>query len=57
VNWVNRTVFLVSDNYEANSAGYTSSQWVSFTVPTGYIHLRDLTAPLPMAARKLKRRP
>ena len=56
VNWSNHTVFLVSDNYAANSAGYTSSAWVPFTVPTGYIHLHDLTAPLSLAARRLRRR-
>jgi surface antigen len=55
VNWRNRTVFLVSDNYEANSAGYTSNGWVPFTEPTGYIHLRDLSAPLQLAARRIKR--
>jgi surface antigen len=56
VNWLNHTVFLVSDNYAVNSAGYTSSTWAPFTQATGYIHLRDLTAPLPMAARRIKRR-
>jgi len=56
VNWLNHTVFLVSDNYAADSAGYTSSQWAPFTEPTGYIHLRDLSAPLPLAARRIKRR-
>jgi surface antigen len=55
VNWSNHTVFLVSDNYAADSAGYTSNAWVAFSVPTGYIHLRDLSAPLPLAARRIKR--
>jgi surface antigen len=57
VNWSNRTVFLVSDNYAPGSAGYTSSEWAPFTEPTGYIHLRDLTSPLPLAARRVKPRP
>ena len=57
VNWLNHTVFLVSDNYAANSQGYTSNEWAPFTEPTGYIHLRDLTAPLPLAARRVQRRP
>lgn len=57
VSWSTRTVFLVSDNYAPASAGYTSSQWVAFNVPTGYIHLRDLAAPLPLAARRIKRLP
>jgi surface antigen len=55
VNWSNRTVFLVSDNYAPASAGYTSSTWAPFTEATGYIHLRDLAAPLPMAARRIRR--
>lgn len=55
VNWLNHTVFLVSDNYAVNSAGYTSNTWAPFTQPTGYIHLRDLSAPLPLAARRIKR--
>jgi surface antigen len=55
VNWSNRTVFLVSDNY-AGGDGYTSSTWAPFTQPTGYIHLHDEAAPLPLAIRKLKRR-
>jgi surface antigen len=54
INWSNRTVFLVSDNYAGGSAGYTSSAWAPFTEPTGYIHLRDLPAPLPMAARRIR---
>jgi surface antigen len=54
VNWSNHTVFLVSDNYAAGSLGYTSSTWAAFGVPSGYIHLRDLSAPLPLAARKIK---
>jgi surface antigen len=54
VNWSNHTVFLVSDNYAGGSAGYTSSTWAPFTQATGYIHVRDLAAPLPMAARKIK---
>lgn len=57
VNWSNHTVFLVSDNYAVNSAGYTSSNWAPFTQATGYIHLRDQTPPLPLAARKIKHRP
>jgi surface antigen len=56
VNTSNHTVFLISDNYASNSDGYTSSAWVAFTVPTGYIHLRDLTAPLSLAERRIKRR-
>jgi surface antigen len=55
VNWLNHTVFLVSDNYAVDSAGYTSNTWAPFTQPTGYIHLRDLAAPLPLAARRIKR--
>jgi surface antigen len=55
IDWSNHTVFLVSDNYGGGVAGYTSSTWAPFTQPTGYIHLRDLTAPLPMAARRIKR--
>ena len=55
INWSNRTVFLVSDNYAGGIAGYTSSAWTPFTEPTGYIHLRDLSAPLPMAARRIER--
>jgi len=55
INWSNRTVFLVSDNYAGGIAGYTSSAWAPFTEPTGYIHLRDLSAPLPMAARRIRR--
>jgi surface antigen len=54
VNWSNRTVFLVSDNYAGGSAGYTSSEWAPFTEPTGYIHLRDFPAPLPLAARRIR---
>ena len=57
VNWSNRTVFLVSDNYAGGSAGYTSSAWESLAEPTGYIHLRDLAAPLSMAAHPTKLRP
>ncbi len=57
VNWSNHTVFLVSDNYAGGVDGYTSSTWAPFTTPTGYIHLRDLAAPLSMAARRAKRRP
>jgi surface antigen len=56
VNWSNHTVFLVSDNYAGGSAGYTSNTWAPFDEPTGYIHLRDLSAPLPLAARKMKPR-
>jgi len=55
VNWANRTVFLVSDDYAGGSAGYTSNEWAPFTAPTGYIHLRDLVAPLPLAARRIRR--
>ena len=55
VNWSNHTVFLVSDNYAPASAGYTSNEWAPFTDPTGYIHLRDAAAPLPLAARRIKR--
>jgi len=44
VDWSNRTVFLVSDNYAVDSDGYTSSTWAPFTEPTGYIHLHDLSA-------------
>jgi surface antigen len=54
VNWSNHTVFLVSDNYAVDSAGYTSNDWEPFTEPTGYIHLRDLSAPLPLAARRIR---
>ena len=43
VNWTNRKVFLVSDNYAGGVAGYTSSSWVAFSSVTGFIHLRDLT--------------
>lgn len=57
INWAKRVVFLVSDNYAGGKAGYTSSTWAPFTEPTGYIHLRDLTTPLPLAARRIKRRP
>jgi surface antigen len=57
VNWLNHTVFLVSDNYAVNSAGYTSNEWAPFNQPTGYIHLRDLSAPLAMAVRRIKHRP
>ncbi|MGD0852727.1 MAG: CHAP domain-containing protein [Acidimicrobiales bacterium] len=57
VNWLNHTVFLVSDNYAANSQGYTSNEWAPFTEPTGYIHLRDLTTPQPLARRHVRRRP
>lgn len=56
VNWTNRTVFLISDNYAGGRAGYTSSEWAPFTEPTGYIHLRDLTTPQAMLARRHKRR-
>jgi surface antigen len=56
VNWLNHTVFLVSDNYAGGSAGYTSSTWAPFTQATGYIHLRDQVTPLPLAARKMKPR-
>ncbi len=52
VNWLNHTVFLVSDNYAVDSAGYTSSAWTPFSEPTGYIHLRDLSTPRPLDARK-----
>ena len=55
VDWSNRTVFLVSDNYAVDSDGYTSSTWAPFTEPTGYIHLHDLSAPLPLAARRIRR--
>ena len=55
VNWSNHTVFLVSDNYAPDSAGYTSNQWAPFTDPTGYIHLHDVGVPLPLAARRLRR--
>jgi len=54
VNWSNHRVFLVSDNYAGGIAGYTSSEWAPFTEPTGYIHLRDLAAPLPLAARRIR---
>lgn len=54
INWSNHTVFLVSDNYAPNSAGYTSNEWAPFTQPTGYIHLRDRANPLSIAARRLK---
>jgi surface antigen len=57
VNWSNHTVFLVSDNYGGARGGYTSNAWEPFTEPTGYIHLRDLAAPLSMTARRIKRRP
>ena len=43
------------DNY-AGGDGYTSSEWAPFTQPSGYIHLHDESAPLPLAIRKLKRR-
>ncbi len=56
VNWANHTVFLVSDNYASNSAGYTSSAWAPFTQPTGYIHLRDQTTPLSLTTHQLKLR-
>jgi surface antigen len=56
VNWSNHTVFLVSDNYASDSAGYTSNAWAPFTQPTGYIHLRDVSAPLSLLARRIKRR-
>ena len=55
VNWANHTVFLVSDNYAPDSAGYTSNEWAAFTEPTGYIHLHDVTPPLPLAAHRIKR--
>jgi surface antigen len=54
VNWSNRTVFLVSDNYAVDSRGYTSNEWAPFTEPTGYIHVHDLS-PQPLADRRLKR--
>ena len=57
VNWSNRTVFLVSDDYAAKSQGYTSNEWAPFTEPTGYIHLRDLTTPQPLDKRRVRRRP
>jgi surface antigen len=56
VNWLNHTVFLVSDNYAVNSAGYTSSTWAPFSTPTGYIHLRDVSTSRPLDARKTKPR-
>jgi surface antigen len=56
VNWSNHTVFLVSDNYAPNSAGYTSNEWAPFAAPTGYIHLRDASPRLPLAAHRIKRR-
>jgi surface antigen len=56
VNWSNHTVFLVSDNYGVDSQGYTSNAWEPFTEPTGYIHLRDLSAPLSLAERRMMRR-
>jgi surface antigen len=56
VNWSNHTVFLVSDNYAGGSAGYTSNEWAPFTEPIGYIHLRDLSTPLPLAVLRIKRR-
>ena len=56
VSWSTRMVFLVSDNYASASAGYTSSQWVAFDVPTGYIHLRDRAVPLSLAALRIERR-
>jgi surface antigen len=55
VNWSNHTVFLVSDNYAAASQGYTSNTWAPFTQPTGYIHMRDLSAPIPLSARRIRR--
>jgi surface antigen len=55
VNWLNHTVFLVSDNYAAGSAGYTSNAWAPFTQPTGYIHLRDLSTSLSLS-RRIERR-
>lgn len=57
VNWVNHTVFLVSDNYAGGVHGYTSNAWVPFGEPTGYIHLRDLATPLALIAGRLPRRP
>ena len=56
VNWSNHTVFLVSDDYAGGSRGYTSNEWAPFATPTGYIHLRDLAPPLPLAAHRIKRR-
>ncbi|HUZ41169.1 MAG TPA: CHAP domain-containing protein [Acidimicrobiales bacterium] len=56
VNWANHMVFLVSDNYASNSAGYTSNAWAPFTQPTGYIHLRDLSTRLSLTTRRLKLR-
>ena len=59
VNWSNHTVFLVSDNYAASTgAGWhvrTPQGVYRSPTPTGYIHLRDLSAPSP-AARRLKPR-
>lgn len=54
VNWTNRTVFLVSDNYADDSQGYTSSTWAPFSQPTGYIHLRDLANPVPLSRLRFK---
>jgi surface antigen len=54
VNWSNHTVFLVSDNYAGGVDGYTSSTWAPFTQATGYIHMHDLSAPLPLAARRIR---
>jgi surface antigen len=56
INWTNHTVFLVSDDYAPDSAGYTANEWAPFTEPTGYIHLRDLSPRLPLAAHRIKRR-
>ncbi len=57
VNWSNHTVFLVSDNYAVDSQGYTSNTWAPFTQATGYIHVRDLSAPIPLSARRIRRTP
>ena len=44
VDWSNNTVFLVSDNYNGGSGGYTSSGWMTFSQVSGFIHLSDVAA-------------
>lgn len=47
INWTNGTVYLVADNYNGGSGGFTSSGWVPFSQPSGYIHIRDVATTTP----------
>ena len=61
VNWSNGTVFLVSDNYNGGSGGYTSNGWTAFSQVSGFIHLHDVAAgmdlPTPASLKRSQNAP